>query len=45
MGSETCGEAHRKERVAREKNDSGVYGSNGVAGGSGSGAAGVGESV
>ena len=35
----------RKERVAREKNDGGVYGGDGVAGGSGSGAAGVGESV
>lgn len=45
MGSETCGEANRKERVAREKNDGGVYGGDGVAGGSGSGAVGVGESV
>lgn len=45
MGSETCGEAHRKERVAREENDGGVYGGGGAAGGSGNGAAGVGESV
>nr|DAH42635.1 MAG TPA: hypothetical protein [Caudoviricetes sp.] len=31
--------------MAREKNDSGVYGGDGVAGGSGNGAAGVGEGI